>query len=100
MIIALLSDIERASSSACQRASVDGGRCLFGLGLVDQLDFILGLLVVGRGRHDLEVRIGVTAAGGPDRALHAGDEVAEHFLADQETAFQLADRSGRWPRRG
>src|ERR1035437_445996 len=97
MIIALLSDIERASSSAWRGLLVDSGRGLFGLGLVDHLDIhVVRLFVVGRGSHvQIGVAVGLLALGRPERALNTGDEVPKHFLADHQAALKLGDSRGR-----
>ena len=43
----------------------------------------------------LVVLVAAVAAGGLDRSLDAGDEVAEDLLGDEQRALQLDDRVGR-----
>src|ERR1700675_1782393 len=89
--------LQNAISSAL---SIDRGRRRFALGFVDELCSIAIVLVV---LIEAGWQVGIVAnltvlavaARRLDRALHAGDEVAQHLFGDEQRVLELGDSLGR-----
>src|SRR6266550_7033644 len=89
-----------ALQSAIVSASINRGRSRLCLGLVDPLGIVEVVFVLVGGRQ-IRALDGVlvlaldTGAGGTDRPLDAGHQVADDLLGDQEEPLDLDDRLGR-----
>ena len=94
MIIALFSDIERASSSAWRGPqSMAAGAASLSDSSISSTSSSISSSSAG-GATSTSASASCPRAR-PQRALDAGDEVAQHFLADEQAALQLGDRRRR-----
>ncbi len=94
MIIALLSDMAVPPVSRSGQSMAAGAASLSDSSIRSPVVLVLVVLDGRRRRRARSTSSRAVAAGGLDRALDAGDEVAEDLLGDEQAALELDDRLG------